>query len=57
MMTNCWEKKPEDRPTFTDLVAVLSLAMELRAGYVSISESGPIAQEDARYVLGPHHQS
>lgn len=37
VMMKCWEWTPEDRPTFSDLVTLLSGVMESEAGYMAMS--------------------
>ncbi len=39
IIMKCWEEKPEDRPTFSDLVASFSQIMELKAGYIPVTQS------------------
>ena len=37
MMQQCWRTKPEDRPTFEELVASISPMLEAVAGYTELS--------------------
>lgn len=37
VMNDCWNKEPEERPTFTELVSTLSLMMVSEAGYLALS--------------------
>ena len=37
MMQQCWRTKPEDRPTFEELVASISPILEAVAGYTELS--------------------
>ena len=38
MVRKCWELKPENRPTFSGLVHLVSSFLEANAGYLSFSD-------------------
>ena len=39
MVQKCWELKPEKRPTFSDLVPLVSSFLEANAGYLSFCDN------------------
>ena len=39
MMYVCWNESPEQRPTFLDLVDLISITLEEEAGYLDLSRS------------------
>ena len=47
MMINCWEKAPEDRPTFKQLCARLNRHIERVAGYLEMGFNPFSAEEGA----------
>ena len=65
IMMNCWEEVPEDRPSFSDLVATLSQMMVSEAGYLSLSPdtesvsdivkswASPVSRDDKSSVSVP----
>ena len=38
-MMNCWETQPEKRPSFSDLVRILSSSLVVMAEYMDLSPS------------------
>ena len=47
-MLKCWHGDPEKRPTFSELVSLMSLTLERLAGYLEVSTFGmlEVAGED-----------
>ena len=43
-MLHCWETDPKDRPTFSDIVRSLSVALEGLVGYMDIGAFGEKAE-------------
>lgn len=39
-MLKCWAKSPERRPTFSELVTVLSSSLDAKAGYFDVGGLG-----------------
>ena len=50
MMRHCWEKAPEDRPTFKELYMRLNKSIELVAGYLEMGFNPFSAEEGAILV-------
>ncbi|XP_019645300.1 PREDICTED: tyrosine-protein kinase receptor Tie-1-like [Branchiostoma belcheri] len=46
MMLQCWQRRPEDRPTFSDLVEQLKGMMEDKSSYVNIEK-----EDDFEYAV------
>ena len=49
-MLHCWETDPKDRPTFSDIVRLLSVALEGLVGYMDI---GAFGEKDEPKPLDP----
>ena len=51
-MKSCWEDKPEDRPTFSDLVYQLNSVLNPRntPGYMDMCQQSRNKEDDDRYV-------
>ena len=47
-MLKCWHGDPEERPTFSELVSLMSQTLEHLAGYMNVSTFGTleVAGED-----------
>ncbi|XP_019632531.1 PREDICTED: tyrosine-protein kinase receptor Tie-1-like [Branchiostoma belcheri] len=45
MMLQCWQRRPEDRPTFSDLVEQLKGMMEDKSSYVNIENDDDFEYE------------
>ena len=43
-MLHCWETDPKNRPTFSDIVRLLSVALEGLVGYMDIGAFGEKAE-------------
>ena len=41
-MLKCWQGAPEERPTFSELVSLLSQTLESLAGYMDVSTFGKL---------------
>ena len=41
-MLKCWHGDPEERPTFSELVSLMSLTLEGLAGYMDVSTFGKL---------------
>jgi len=39
VMRNCWEREPEKRPQFSELVSTISSILESTAGYLELAMS------------------
>ena len=39
MMRQCWDKEPENRLTFSELVSVISTSLEGMSGYLDLTTS------------------
>ncbi|KAI8508970.1 hypothetical protein Bbelb_128180 [Branchiostoma belcheri] len=46
MMLQCWQRRPEDRPTFSDLVEQLKSMMEDKSSYVNIENDDDFETKD-----------
>jgi len=51
-MFKCWHGDPEERPTFSELVSLLSLTLESLAGYMDVSTFGKLEVR----VQDPHDE-
>ena len=49
-MLHCWETDPQDRPTFSDIVSSLSVALTGLVGYMDI---GAFGEKDEPKPLDP----
>ena len=44
-MLQCWDCQPENRPTFSNIVSLLSQSLEAMAGYIDIVAFGEASRE------------
>ena len=51
-MLKCWHGDPEERPTFSELVSLMSQTLESLAGYMHVSTFGKLEV----HVEGPHDE-
>ena len=51
-MMKCWEKSPDERPSFADVVSAVSSYTELVAGYIDLSGYNPF--ESTYTLLGSY---
>ena len=52
-MLKCWHGDPEERPTFLELVSLMSQTLESLAGYMDVSTFGKLEV----HVEDPHDQA
>jgi len=46
VMRNCWEREPEKRPQFSELVSTISSILESTAGYLELAMSLQTVKSD-----------
>ncbi len=44
MMTNCWQKEPNDRPTFSQMADVIVKQIESVVGIAYLNLNGPLSE-------------
>ena len=49
-MMRCWEMKPSERPSFSNLVQTLSKSLEKMAGYLPVGAFAGLSEEKATYI-------
>ena len=54
MMTNCWQKEPNDRPTFSQMADVIAKEIESVVGVDYLNLNGPISENSLmREIVDP----
>ena len=52
LMLHCWEREPQNRPTFSNFVESLSQSLEAMADYMDIGAFGEVSERNLSAVTG-----